>query len=324
MPIQPEPLDSDPILEQAYDWLAKMHSGEFTEAQHSQLSRWRNADSTNEQAWQHAQRLWQSLGSLKSQSAMIPGSQPLLPECRSAKRRWWQSASSWAVACSLMLMVTLWAYYPPVLWQADYVTGKGEQQTFTLADNSTVTLNTDSAIRIDFNGRERRIELLQGEAYFTVAKAQLPFIVDADGTEVTAVGTAFSVYLRANAVRVELLEGKVKLQAASQVAIKPLTAGQTAQIGNGSISVENSSTSDNLALWREGYLKLDGLPLSEAIAQINRYRPGRIILLNSKLNQHRVSGLFRLNAMDQALTNLQTVVPQLHVTDITAFLTVLH
>ena len=318
-----EPPTNDPILLQALDWLTQQHSGEFSVAQQRQLAAWRQADAAHEQAWQQAQALWQSLERLRGRN--IPGSQPLLPEIhpRPIRKARVNRLSALAIACSLVLAVLIPINYPPSLWQADYVTAKGEQRSVTLADGSTITLNSDSAVDIHFDSHLRRVEVLQGEAFFAVAKAKLPFVVTTTDGEVRAVGTAFAVQLRDADTQVELVEGKVELQDASHQQRNRLVAGQSAQIGNGQIHIDSSKAPESLALWREGYIQFDGLPLEQAIAQINRYRPGKVVLLNPALAKQRVSGLFRLDALDQAILGFKAAVPQLQSFSLTSHWVVL-
>ena len=237
-----------------------------------------------------------------------------------AQPRFRRRLLSLAVACSAVLAMTV--CYPPSLMQADYSTGKGEQRSVILADGSRVTLNTDSALAIHFDDSVRRVELLQGEAFFEVAKREhQPFVVTAEGRSVRAVGTAFNVQLRPSQTKVELVEGIVEIEDGQHR--ERLHAGQTALIGADHIAVPTASPSANMALWREGYLQFDGLPLREAVAQINRYRPGRVLLLNDDLADKRVSGLFRLDALDQALAGLKSAVPELQTVGITPYLVVL-
>ena len=319
MPTEPTTAETESLLEQACGWLVLVHSGDFNPAAQRQLSAWRHASAAHEQAWQQAQTLWQGMEGLRGKT--IPGSQPLLPERRRKPSN--RRVSALAVACSLVLVVTIAIGYPPSLWQADVVTDKGEQRTIHLADGSTAMLNTDTALSIHFDDNLRRIDLLQGEAYFKVAKGKQAFLVATHNGDVRAVGTAFSVKLEEQAMQVELVEGKVDIQDARHQHRARLNAGQTALISDKQVSVQTAQTPENLALWREGYLQFDGLPLAEAIAQINRYRKGRVVLLNSKLAQQRISGLFRLDALDQAIASFQAAVPQLQVFSVTPYWVVL-
>ena len=109
--------------------------------------------------------------------------------------------------------VTVWLRPDPHLASNGlYATAIGQQLTITLAEGSVVVLNTNSQIKVDYDQQYRDIRLLQGEAHFTVARnSERPFRVYAGVGRVQAVGTAFSVYLKDNAVNVTVTEGRVIL-----------------------------------------------------------------------------------------------------------------
>lgn len=325
MPTEPMSPDSEYLLDQACDWLNKLYSGDFSPADELQLSVWRAASPAHEQAWQQAQAVWLGMEGLRNR--VIPGSEPFLQERYPkivARPRYRRRLLSMAVACSAVLAVTLTVFYPPELWQADYVTDKGQQRTLTLADGSKVTLNSASALAVHFDQTTRRVELLQGEAYFQVVKDKThPFIVNSNHSEIRAVGTAFDVLRQNNQTKVELTEGMVDIQDARQLHRERLHAGQSVLISDDTIALQPSRKPENMALWRDGYLQFDNLPLQEAVELINQYRKGRVVLLNTTLANKRVSGLFRLDALDQAVVSFKDAVPELKTVNMTSYLVVL-
>ena len=94
----------------------------------------------------------------------------------------------------------------------EHKTRIGEFRTVTLSDFSRVTLNTNSRISVAYNEQSeiRRIHLLQGEAFFDVAKDPLrPFVVNVNGKEIRVVGTAFNVKSNSGYLEVLVKEGIV-------------------------------------------------------------------------------------------------------------------
>jgi transmembrane sensor len=86
----------------------------------------------------------------------------------------------------------------------------------TLPDGSVLQLNTDSVVETAYSPTERRVRLKKGEAFFSVAKnPQRPFWVDVGAVSVRAVGTAFNVRFRPEAVEVLVKEGKVSVNQAT-------------------------------------------------------------------------------------------------------------
>ena len=69
-----------------------------------------------------------------------------------------------------------------------------------------------------------------------------------------------------------------------------LEAGQQARYGAVAVTAPARADMEQAMGWREGVLVFRDMPLSEAVAEINRYRPGRIMVLDDALAARRVSG----------------------------------
>src|SRR3546814_11678062 len=83
-----------------------------------------------------------------------------------------------------------------LMWQSDYRTGTGEMRNVTLSDGSSVTLDTGSAIAVNYGDGRRGVRLLAGRAWFDVAHDERhPFTVSAADARVRVTGTAFDVGL---------------------------------------------------------------------------------------------------------------------------------
>jgi ferric-dicitrate binding protein FerR (iron transport regulator) len=120
--------------------------------------------------------------------------------------------------------ISYFAFKPPVVQIAESfceVTAPlGSTSQILLPDNSSVWLNAGSKIKYStsFNKTERFLQL-EGEGYFKVAKNQdIPFIVDAFGFEVKAIGTEFNVkaYKEEATIETTMIEGKVSLHHATE------------------------------------------------------------------------------------------------------------
>jgi transmembrane sensor len=329
MATNPKSAESDRCLEEACSWLSRLNSGETSRAVREDAAAWRGVSPANERAWRVAEQLWGGMEALRRHPA-LPGSRPLPVESEgkrsgrgSSRLYGWRRpmVSGWAMTCAVLLAVVIYAGNPWLRWQADFHTNKGDRLTERLFDGTKVTLNTASAISTEFNSSLRHVLLLEGEAFFEVAKdAAHPFVVSTEAGEVVAVGTAFSVRRQDSELRVELVEGIVDVTDRRHGKSARLHAGQVAVIGSEPMQVQPPIGTENLAVWREGYLRLDGLPLREAVEQINRYRPGHVFLLNGNMAAHRVSGIFRLDDLDQAVANLAAAVPGLQKNTATPYL----
>jgi transmembrane sensor len=185
-----------------------------------------------------------------------------------------------------------------------YRTGVGEIRSVVLQDGSTMTLNTNTAIRVSFNGRERLVDLKRGESYFEVMKDQSrPFVVRASGQRIVAVGTRFSVFRRVDETRVVVTEGLVRVEDLREGRATPaaaLPAGSVARAGSAGVSVERKSVADAevLTTWRSGFIVLRDTPLIEAVAEFNRYNKKQLVVGDPALADLLVGGNLRATNVD--------------------------
>lgn len=170
----------------------------------------------------------------------------------------------------------------------------GEQRTVQLADGSTVRLDTDSVVRVRLSGEERRILLDRGQALFDVAHDPArPFVVDAGGTEVVAVGTVFDVRRTGGPVVVTLVEGAVDVVARSGTAPARMRAGQQARVSAAGAVATRVVDAASATSWTDGRLVFADTPLRAAVAEVNRYLESPVVLDAGVSGDTPVSGVFR-------------------------------
>lgn len=95
------------------------------------------------------------------------------------------------------------------------ISDKGEIRKIKLDDGTTVTLNSESVLKVpeDFSQNERSVSLT-GEAYFEVAHdSKKPFVVSTQNATIKVIGTKFNVtaWKENDEVTVAVSEGKVSL-----------------------------------------------------------------------------------------------------------------
>lgn len=181
-----------------------------------------------------------------------------------------------------------------------------------LPDGSLVELNGGAAIDVRYEAAVRRIVLQRGEAHFSVTKdGARPFIVEAAGVEVRAVGTAFTVDVQSAAIEVVVTEGRVALdraapapkskpdEAATDMIAAVIDAGHRARLELGPaiapapeiVAMSDAEIGQRLA-WRKPRLEFNNLELAQAAALMNRYNRLQIVIAGAETRQLRVSGTF--------------------------------
>ncbi|BBU44244.1 sigma-70 family RNA polymerase sigma factor [Pseudomonas monteilii] len=194
-------------------------------------------------------------------------------------RDWLKQAG--VAACVVLLVAATAAWQQAPMLLADYHTAVGERQVITLADGTRVTLNSASALSVVFNEHERRVVLDAGEALFETADEARPFVVETAGERVQGGAATFSVRR----------DGRVVL------------ARGEATVGERPLAV--AADAGTQMAWQRGKLIFNGKPLGQVLAELERYRHGRIVLSDSKLAAMEVSGVFDLDEPEALLRTLE-------------------
>ncbi|MBY8829650.1 FecR family protein [Hephaestia mangrovi] len=173
-----------------------------------------------------------------------------------------------------------------------YASGDGERRVIDMNDGSVITLAAQSRVEVAYTPGRRLVRLDRGEALFKVAhNKQRPFIVQAAGGEVKAVGTAFDVKLDGeSSAKVTVVEGVIRIAVASaskdnqeQIAriarkgdqvsfgVKPEQSARVAYIG-----ASQKADADLATSWTRGMLYFHGEPLSQVVKTVNSYAKDKI------------------------------------------------
>lgn len=303
-----------PAQEQAaLDWLSLLHD-QPSSGDQATFSRWLRADPAHAEAYAQAQVLWElseePARKLADEDALAL--QAYLNKMNSSRRsrvlRW---PGALAMAACLLAMVSMGAGWQPSRWVdelgADYVTAPGEVKTFTLTDQSVVTLDADSAIAVDFSHGQRHIQLRRGAGFFSVAHTGQSFVVEAGGGQAQVLGTQFEVRLQPAGAEVTVLSGRVGVTPSEQGQQQVLTAGQQVAYADGVADAMHAVDSESRLAWRDGWLNYYQAPLADVVQDLSRYYPGRLLLLNEEMGAKRVSGSFPSNDPLAVLNALQAV-----------------
>ncbi|MFD1786190.1 FecR family protein [Sphingomonas floccifaciens] len=186
-------------------------------------------------------------------------------------------------------------------------TAVGQRLALTLGDGSRVMLDTASRVRVNYAGPERLLALDEGQAWFEVAKDRTrPFVVRAGGQRVVAHGTAFDIRVMPGRTEVMLAEGRVTVDSGragdAGVAMQPNQLLVAA--ANGTL-VSRVTDPERYTSWRSGVVTFDRVPLSQAVAEMNRYSDTKLSVADAATGRIVVSGGFAAGATDafvEALT----------------------
>lgn len=304
-------LEIDPLRREAVTWVQKLVSGQATPQDAEVLKRWCARSSAHASAFAEASQVWNEAG--QAGLYLAPGADDRAAILARLGRRSVATRRAFLGGLATTAAAAYAVVHPPLgLWPsfselaADYRTVTGEQRHIMLADHVSVRLNTQTSIsRQPSKGDAEHLELISGEASFTMPQGvRQSIVVTAANGRTVGSGARFDVrYLDGKAVCVTCFEGSVQIEYSATTT--QLAAGRQLRYGENGLGQASAIDPEAEAAWHDGVVVFQATRLSEVVEEINRYRPGRIILANAALAQQPVSGRFRIDQMDTILARLQ-------------------
>ena len=301
------------IAAEAAVWLVSLHGPDRDRAMEDEFRAWQARSPAHREAFEKTTDVWQDIPRTQAaQDHLAARAEPPVERPVRERSVTWR----WAAAAAGMSALVVGGGVLVQQWreQGVYATVVGEQRSVLLDDGTRMLLNTDTRLRVVYGATQRTVEVTGGEALFEVAKdASRPFVVRVAGSEVVAVGTAFSVRFidgpkHDDALTVTLVEGQVNVRPtlggggtlAPKVAVllKPgdrLTLDHGARASSPAVEPKLDRPNIERAMaWKRNEIAFQDTPLAGAIEEINRYSRTQVAL-SSEVQQANldVSGVFR-------------------------------
>lgn len=286
--------------DEALAWFVRMNSGDATAVDEAGFEAWLAADAVHRREYEKLGNLWSELDALPDPRPARAGSQR-----RGHSRRRVLLAggaiAGLAAAVPLSGVTTALA--------ADFRTGTGERKTVTVSDGTRIDLDAGTAIAEDYTPTVRRLRLIEGRAAFSVADDPgRPFEVACAAGACRAGAAAFVMHRRLADVVVAVEKGSVSV-ATNAGGPMELLAGQRVSYSAKGIGPVETPTDDADMAWRRGKLIFRDRPLNDVVADLNRYRAGRIVIADRSLASLRLDGIFDTSRPDAALEAMISTLP---------------
>lgn len=295
--------------EQAARWVVRRNGSEYRAEDQRAFLVWINASEENRRAYAEAEALWESLRGLDD----VAGQR--LAEARAflARKRRGPVRRRLAAAAGILLVASLAWWFDPLSHLDDriYRTAQGRIRAFDLADGSRLELDTASEARVHYSRRERAIRLVRGRAVFTVVHGDpRHFEVYAGQVKVRDIGTRFDVRHLADGIAVAVLEGEVEVSGGTNAAPIVLRRGQRVDYARdgdaGSVQFIDAGVYSS---WRDGRLVFNARPLREVLEELGRYQPTSLAVSAPRFLDTRVSGVFSVDDLPQAMQTIAAALP---------------
>lgn len=304
------------IEAQARKWLVHLRSGKATRADALAFQRWCAERPEHARMAESIGGMWSVLHTAVAEYEARHGADEAPAAAPAAGSHAWRPGRRAFVGFAVAAGASWLALRPPFqLWPsltdltADYRTGTGEQRRIAFSGRVTIEMNTQT--RIDVLTRAQQagshgIELLEGEAEIVAAawpagrgEPLRPVLVLAGRGHLQAGVARFNVRRVDAQVCVTCLSGSVALEHPQQRLT--LQASQQVIYDDRDLRVVAGADLDAITAWRRGLLVFDRVPLTQVIAEINRYRRGKLILRNAALGRRLVKAQFPIATLDDAV-----------------------
>jgi transmembrane sensor len=324
-------MDSGTIEEIAAQWVLRQHEESWDATDAERLEAWLEESLSHRIAFIRLDTVWQETPRLKVLGASLPKGVVPPPNSfkdgvtgRSARlttrppstyNQGWKRWTALAAGLVLALLGGSYLFLSRATAANDYSTPIGGLATVPLTDGSVISLNTETRLRVSLGKRERRVDLETGEAYFVIAKDNArPFVVYVGAKQVKAMGTEFSVRRTVDDLQVYVAAGKVHLTTSplgTPAGSVSLEARMMANTVKSEILVSETTPAQLEAAlsWRSGFLTFHDTELAAAIAEFNRYRVRKIVIVDPTIGALRIDGKFRSGNADAFLWLLQKGFP---------------
>lgn len=307
------PADDMKIQKEAQAWVVRLESGFVSTDDARAFRAWCSQSREHATSFSEARKIWVSMGEaarnerFQSSKGADARSAYLRP---SFGRRAFLGG---AVAAS----VTYLAVRPPLdLWPsmgelaanfaADYQTTTGEQRTVSTASGMLVQMNTQTRLNVDvLAGKKADVELLNGEAEFDTNGIGANMVVVASSGVMSARRARFNVRYLDGDVCVTCASGVVEVNAGQRNAV--LAAGQQLIYGDGTFSKPTAVNTTVATAWRQRVLIFNQATLASVVNEVNRYRPGKLVIRGEELARQHVQASFSLDRLDDVIALVRDV-----------------
>lgn len=297
----------DSIEVQAAEWVLRLSEGALSAKERQAFERWRQQDTRHQATYERISGVVAQLHSLRSQRA--PARAALqLPAKRRVKAR--HLLAIGVLLANLGVVLSLSGYRVDD-WFADMHTAPGQWQTHTLEDGSRITLYGNSALDLQFDPAQRRLELRRGQVLVDVAHdASRPFVVVTAEGSFKALGTRFVVSQGAGQSELSMLQSTVAVQSADRSQSLEVQRGGRAWARQDAVGrLPDIDPASLEQAWQRHQLVVDNVPLAQVLETLGRQRRGHLQFDAAALADLRVSAVLPLDDTDRALNLLAQALP---------------
>ena len=334
-PFDTDTLPPSEVRDTALAWHERRRAGAMSAQDWTRYQAWRRADPEHERHCAVLEAIDQTLARMPAAQLASLLTEPLAATpaaaagCAAAgraapagqrgtgaqpgRRRWlaWGGA---ALAASVLGVIGARGWQASRSDDALITTARAQRRQVTLPDGSLLDLNGASQARVRYARQARTVELLRGQALFSVrSDPGRPFRVRTSAGEIEVTGTRFDVRLDGEAAEVVVVSGSV------QVTSGPWWRRRQALLRTGQgtrLSAElpaapavYAADADATTAWQRGRLVFRDTPLDEVVRTLDPHLPQGLSLGDPALATLRVAATLSVDDPQALLDALPRIAP---------------
>lgn len=324
-------MDPSARFETAADWLQRLDDPQLKEKDIQAWLEWFSACDANRNAFEELQALRRRFREMpENYRDALKGRMAADSRSSSGRSRWRQRVLALAASvCAAALGLGVWWNVQTNVVTATYAAPAHQHRTVTLQDGSSVVLAAEAIVDVAYSRERRALNIQRGAAYFEVRKDFVrPFIVEAGGVRVTAVGTAFNVQRTADDVTVTVTEGQVSISGGA--GSLPSPAGVGAEDARGEappseqdvllrvgqrlvLPLANDAGATSVVAagpesqWEDNRAAFIDAPLSEVLPVINPYASAQLVIDDPRVADLTYTGTIFRDHIDEWVASLPRI-----------------
>lgn len=337
------PVTGSRVSDEAASWSMRLDAGNLSSSEQEQLAKWLTESPDHVEELLIMNALWSTLDNIGQDISLpnlestdvvhldsikatdIGNTSRFFPNMNIFKKL--SIAATFTIGIAIVLLSTVTNNKNYHI--ESYATETGEQRNIVLGDGSTILLNTQSYLEVAYDENVRRVNIIEGEALFSVVQDEnRPFRVGAGVAVFEAIGTQFNVNRKHKDVTMTVIEGVVSVSSQPQTTSDyargegsddrqmptnvpktevVVSAGQASLVkSDGTLAYLKEADIYQTIAWKERVLVFRDATLGYIAEEFNRYNETKIVITDKELAQTRLTAVLHAHRLDALFETLQT------------------
>lgn len=215
-----------------------------------------------------------------------------------------------SAACILFVLYFSFAFNS-MSFSKEYLSSGKIRQDISLPDNSKISLDANTSVKVEFYEDKREIYLSHGRGFFDVSSNKnRPFIIKTNHVDIKVLGTKFEIINEDKNFEVNVLEGKVRVSNKKDNLIALVQKDQKLILDEYfNLKSLEKTASNNIALWNQGKFYFKQESLKNVIEKFLKYNDLDVQIEDKSITNLPITGNFTSKEFEKFINVLPLIHP---------------